>query len=191
MNAALEIVEESLDKLAEYGEIPIRFEVRSVFEVEGDDPGSALLLEHAVEQPWVKDYDAISGEKPANWPKRWDISNWGLLVGYAAGRRAGGCAIAFNTDGVNMLEGRDDVAVLWDLRVLPQFRGKGIGRELFAAAARWARTRHCRELKAETQNINVPACRFYERQGCRLTSIDRLAYEAFPEEVQLIWTLSL
>jgi len=114
-----------------------------------------------------------------------------LLVAYAAGRRAGGCAIAFNTNGVNRLEGREDVAVLWDLRIHPQFRGKGIGRELFAATARWARTRHCRELKAETQNINVPACRFYESQGCRLTSIDRFAYEAFPEEVQLIWTLPL
>ena len=191
MKADFEIVEEPLDKLAEYGEIPIRFEVRSTFEIEGDDPGSAVFMERAVEQPWVKDYDTIDGERPVSWPERWDISNWGLLVAYAAGRRAGGCAIAFNTGGVNMLEGRDDVAVLWDLRVHPHFRGEGIGHRLFAAAAEWARTKHCRELKAETQNINVPACRFYERQGCRLTTINRFAYEAFPEEIQLIWTLSL
>ena len=148
-----------------------------------------MLVERTIEHPWVKDYDTTEG--PKSWPERWDISHWGLLVAHSAGCWAGGCAIAFNTNGVNMLEGRDDVAVLWDIRIHPQIRGKGIGRQLFVAAAEWARSRHCRELKAETQNINVPACRFYERQGCRLTSIDRFAYEAFPEEVQLIWTLSL
>jgi hypothetical protein len=89
MNIDFEIVEESLDKLAGYGDIPIRFEVRSTFEVEGGDPGTAVLVEHTVEHPWVKDYDAIKGEGPVSWPERWDISNWGLLVAYAAGRRPG------------------------------------------------------------------------------------------------------
>jgi len=46
-------------------------------------------------------------------------------------------------------------------------------------------------LKVETQNINVPACRFYEKQGCHLSSINRNAYKAFPEEVELIWSLAL
>ena len=99
--------------------------------------------------------------------------------------------LAHNTDGVNKLEGRDDVVAVWDLRVYPDYRGKGIGHKLFEAAVKWARGRQCRELKVETQNINVPACRFYEQQGCRLSSINRFAYEAFPEEVELIWSLEL
>jgi hypothetical protein len=47
------------------------------------------------------------------------------------------------------------------------------------------------ELRVETQNINLPAGGFYARQGCRLISINRRGYEAFPNEVQLIWSLEL
>jgi hypothetical protein len=58
-----------------------------------------------------------------------------------------------------MLNGRNDLAVLWDVRVHPEYRGRGVGHRLFTAAAEWARTRDCRVLKIETQNINAPACR--------------------------------
>ena len=34
--------EEPLDRLAGYGEIPIRFEVRTLFEIKGGDPNSAM-----------------------------------------------------------------------------------------------------------------------------------------------------
>jgi hypothetical protein len=47
--------------------------------------------------------------------------------------------------------------------------------------------RLCRELKVETQNTNVAACRFYARQGFRLTQANRNAYPALPGDVQLIW----
>ena len=46
-------------------------------------------------------------------------------------------------------------------------------------------------MKIETQNINVPACRFYARQGCRLSAIVSHAYAEFPDEIQLIWRLAL
>ena len=42
-------------------------------------------------------------------------------------------------------------------------------------------------LKVETQNINVPACRFYEAQGCILRAIDRCAYPQLPNEVRMLW----
>lgn len=42
-------------------------------------------------------------------------------------------------------------------------------------------------MKVETQNTNVPACRFYRRMGCTLGAIDRLAYGHQPDEVQLMW----
>ena len=186
-----EIVEESLARLAEYGEIPIRFEVRSLFEIKGENPDSAVLVERPVEHPWVKDYDAIKGEGPTRWAERWDITNWGLLAAYVDERRVAGCVLAWNTDGISKLEGRDDMVVMWDLRVHPDYRGNGIGRRLFEAAVQWARDLRCRELQVETQDINVPACRFYERQGCHLLSINRNAYEAYPEEVELIWSLVL
>jgi GNAT superfamily N-acetyltransferase len=86
-----------------------------------------------------------------------------------------------------MLEGRNDLAVLWDIRVAPEFRGQNIGSTLFAAAQAWALARGARQLKVETQNINVPACRFYARQGCVLRAIERLAYPELPDEIQMLW----
>lgn len=191
MQTECRIIEEPLSHLHEHAEIPIRFEVRSLYEIEGDDPETAVLVERKVDPPWIKDYDAIPGSAPTDWPKRWDISKWGLLVAYTDSRRVGGCVLAYNTDDVHRLEGREDLTVLWDLRVHPDYRSAGLGHALFDAAVRWARSRSCGELNVETQNINVPACRFYARQGCRLSSIGRLAYVEFPDEIELIWSLLL
>ena len=54
-------------------------------------------------------------------------------------------------------------------------------------AEAWASREGARWLKIETQNVNVPACRFYARQGCSLGAAHRFAYPAFPDEVQLLW----
>jgi len=42
-------------------------------------------------------------------------------------------------------------------------------------------------MNVETQNVNVPACRFYVSQGCYLGAIRRFAYAELPDEVQLLW----
>ena len=102
--------------------------------------------------------------------------------------------MAFRSPKVNVLEGRTDLAVLWDLRVHPDRRGEGIGTKLFGHAAEWSREKGCRELKVETQDVNVPACRFYAKHGCRLGRIDRYGYAGDPrvaDEVMLVWYLGL
>ena len=86
-----------------------------------------------------------------------------------------------------MLENRTDLTVLWDIRIHPDYRRQGIGQALFRAAETWARSRGCRQLKVESQNVNLPACRFYAKQGCVLGAIDRFAYADLPDEVQLLW----
>jgi ribosomal protein S18 acetylase RimI-like enzyme len=43
------------------------------------------------------------------------------------------------------------------------------------------------ELKVETQNNNVPACRFYARHGFQLRQAVWGAYPQLPSEVQLLW----
>jgi GNAT superfamily N-acetyltransferase len=149
--------------------------------------GGMTFSEAHVQEPWIKDYDAIKGEGPTRWVKRFDVTNWGLIAAHNDGRRVGGAVVAFNTAGVNLLEGRSDLAVLWDIRVHPDDRSAGVGTMLFRSAEMWARARDCRSLKIETQNINVPACRFYRRMGCELGSIDRYAYPDLPHEVQLTW----
>lgn len=193
----MKIVEEPLTRLTEHGQVPIAFEVKSRFRTDPVDGGlgGIALVEESVHPPYVKNYDRTSEEGPAGWlgrwRERWDTSAWGMLAAYVGSRRVGGAVLARRTARVNMLEGRDDLTVLWDLRVHPDHRGTGVGRALFEATVEWARRHGCVELKIETQNNNVPACRFYARQGCRLGAIISNAYQEFPDEIQLIWRLPL
>ena len=123
--------------------------------------------------------------------QRFDLSHWGFLGAYVGGDRVGGAAVAFDTPGLTTLEDRADVAVLWDIRVAPSRRRCGVGSTLVAAAEAWAAARSCRQLKVETQNLNVPACRFYARHGFVLGAVHRFAYPALPEEIQLLWYKTL
>lgn len=188
----IEVREEPFAAIADYAAVPIAFEVRRTLDVEVIDAGLGgfVLSERPVDVPYVKDYDVLDGG-PARWAERFDLSNWGLLAARAGGRMVGGAAVACDTPALAMLEGRRDLAVLWDIRVAPEARGAGVGAALFRAAQAWAAARGCRQLKVETQNINVPACRFYARQGCVLGVIHRFAYPELPHEVQLLWMKDL
>ena len=182
------VVEESPDSLESYASVSIAFTVLSRLRVEPIESGLAgiSISEETVELPYVKDYDAIKGEGPTRW-RRWDMSNWGILAAYVDGQRVGGAVLARNTEGVNMLEGRADLAVLWDLRVASDSRGMGIGTRLFRDAELWAKSRGCRTLKIETQNVNVPACMLYAKNGCHLGDVFLHAYPHFPNEVRMHW----
>ena len=117
-----------------------------------------------------------------------DIGHWGVFSAFDGRARVGGAVVAWKTPGAHMLEGRDDLAVLWDIRVHAEYRRQGVGSRLFRRAVDWAREKGCVSLKIETQNINVPACRFYASQGCKLGAIYPRAYPELPEEVQLYGT---
>lgn len=192
----LEIREVGADRLPHYAEIPIAFEVRSVFRVVlvDDGLGGIRLQEEQIATPYVKDYDGSEDGGPERELKRFDMRNWGIFLALKGARAVGGAVVAFNTPGVHMLQGRTDIAVLWDIRVHPDLRRCGIGTRLFREAADWSRRRKCRLLKVETQNVNVPACRFYASQGCQLGEINRYAYAGHPDvghEVRLVWCIDL
>lgn len=182
----IKIIEETPAELAEYEKVPIAFRVETQFLI-----GRGFELIESRIEPFIKDYDANESERPTKWSKRFDISRWGILSAFDGEQRVGGAAIAWNTPEVSMLEGREDLASLWDLRVHPDYRKKGVGRQLFSSSVEWARARNCRQLKIETQNINVPACRFYARQGCELKEINKNAYDEALNEIQLIWYLEI
>ena len=185
----IEVREEPITFLSEYASIPIAFEVRSILNVRATPKcrGQFMLIEQPLDAPYVKDYDSIDEEGPAQWARRFDLSNWGLFAARADGGRVGGAAVAFDTPGLTLLGGREDLAILWDIRVLPEARGQGVGSALFREAEAWARAKGCLQLMVETQNINVGACRFYARQGCVLRAVNRMAYAAFPYEDQMLW----
>lgn len=183
-----QIVSEPIDGLQDYGLIPIRYQVKTVLalQLREDGFGHFALQEQKLEQPWIKDYD-IEGNRPTDWARTFDMGPWQRLGAYLDGRRVGAALMVQGSPELHMLEQRSDLAVLWDIRVDPAVRGQGVGQALFAACEAWARIQGCSQLKIETQNVNVPACRFYKRMGCELGAIHRFAYPEFPDEVQLMW----
>jgi GNAT superfamily N-acetyltransferase len=184
------------DRLADYARVPMVCDVRSVLAVDeiNGGIGGLGLQERTLRVPFTKDYDAYADGGPLNWHKRFDLSTWGLWIGGEGGDVVCGAAVARNTPGIQMLEGRGDLAVLWDIRVRASSRLQGAGTALFREAVRWAKSNGCRLLQIETQNVNVDACKFYAKMGCCLGRIDRLAYSRCPEvasEVMLVWYLDL
>ena len=185
----IEVTLEPIAALAAYARIPISFEVNEVFDVvaEPDDSGRFRLSARRLEEPYLKDYDAVGGEGPTQWLKRFDVTKWGFFVARIDGQQVGGATVAYDTPGLDLFETRSDVAVLWDIRVAPSARSRGVGSALFEAAEAWASGNGCRHLKVETQNVNVAACRFYARQGCVLQAAHRGVYPELPDEIQLLW----
>ena len=184
----IELCEAPITSVDELGLVPISFIVDREYDVAPNQgSGRFVLSERSVETPYVKDYDRTSGEGPSQWARRFDTSGWGFIRAQSDGRLVGGAVLAFDTGDVAMLEGRSDLAVLWDIRVSPDVRGKGIGSRLVRSSEAWAISKGCRQLKVETQNINVLACRLYQGQGFVLKAIDRLAYPELPGEIQLLW----
>lgn len=185
----IEIIEKSPEKLTEYETVSIAFLVKTQFRVEliQGGLGGVKFIEESV-NPYIKDYDEYG--RPSDWVQ-WDISSWGILSAFVGDERVGGAAVAWNTPEITMLEGRKDLACLWDLRVHPDYRNRGVGHKLFIRAVSWAKERGCCLLKVETQNINVAACRFYARQGCELGAINRYAYPETLNETQLLWYLNI
>lgn len=174
---------EPIERLVDHAEIPVAFEVTEILDVD-------TMLARPVEEPWTKDYDAAH-TRPTAWSDTFDVSKWGLLAAYLDDVRIGGAVVARATPDVYMLRGRDDLAVLWDLRVAPEHRGTGVGRALVAEVERYSRVMGCVDLEVETQQINLGACRFYEAMGFTVASVDPEAYAELPGETQIIWHKAL
>jgi len=191
---AIEIREVGPEALEQYGQIPMRHLVESVFQVDeiASGLGGLTLTETPVDQPCVKDYDELNPEGITRWCRQFDVSNWLFLMAFDGDKAVGGAAVAFRSPRVTMLQGRDDLAVLWDIRVRPEYSRQGIGSRLFDRAVEWAGKQGCKQLKIETQNNNVPACRFYSAYGCHLGAIDLYGYANDPQvahEAMLLWYL--
>jgi ribosomal protein S18 acetylase RimI-like enzyme len=179
--AGLTLVSDTKIDLHEYARVPISFPVTERLDlVSADLPLiAATSPTRAVEPPYVKDYDAQPGQHPTEWPRRFDLANWWVAAAFLGEQRIGGAVV--------IPDASADTAVLWDIRVHPTFRTRGVGRALLSFAESHARARGQRRMQIETQDINVLACRFYASAGYVLTAIDPHAYPDLPDEVQLIW----
>jgi GNAT superfamily N-acetyltransferase len=183
---ALRIIEETVADLEAYETVPMTLLVRSIYRVL---PGATGwdLVEEPVETPWLKDYEQFDEDRPTNLAKQYDFSLRGIFAAYEDGVRIGGAIVAPGEAG---WYGREN-AVLVDIRVDASRRRAGVGRALIASVVDWARLRGLENLMIETQNVNVPGCRFYQAMGAVLSNAERGAYQNLPDEVRLTWRLAL
>lgn len=151
-----------------------------------------FLLKETQVTPYVKNLGQY--ELAVNYDKEFDISNWAFYLALDGEVPVGAVTLAGKTKGLNMLYGREDACVLWDIRVQDGYKHQGIGQNLFNLGVAWAKEQGYQQMIIECQNNNVPACKFYHRQGAVLSKIDEYAYYAEEEirnEVQFLWYLSL
>ncbi len=86
----------------------------------------------------------------------------------------------------------NNYAYVQDITVDAKFRKQGVGTRLIAQAIQWAKSKNLPGIMLETQNINVGACRLYERCGFQLGGFDRLLYKGIVHdtiEIALYWYL--
>ena len=194
---SLDIQEIGVDLFPLYDAIPNCFRVKSVLRVEVVDGGLGgfRFTEEKVAEPFIRDYDSQNDDNPTSWAARFDTSKWGIFLARDGDRPLAAATIAIDAAVYPMDRfQRKDLAVLWDIRVHPDERRRGIGARLFKYAVDWSRRKGYGQLGMETQNTNVPACRFCAKQGCQLGAIHRYGYAGCPDaahEVMLLWYLDL
>src|SRR5665647_708460 len=98
----------------QYDQIPMTVHVSAYYRIDKDnrDLGGFTLVETPIE-PYIKDFCVGDDESITRWEKRWDISNWAFFMAFDGERPVGGATIVSRTKEINMLSGRDDLAVLW------------------------------------------------------------------------------
>ena len=105
--------------------------------------------------------------------------------------------VIFLADVQGDLAGQIKVTTWWnqfayidDLIVNPEFRGQGVGQTLMGRAIEWAKAKRFPGIMLETQDDNVPACRFYEKCGFILGGFDGYVFKnTKPNETALYWYL--
>ena len=166
--------------LAEYESVSIGFWVEERF-----DPNTGQLVPS--ERFW-KDYDETPNERPTSLAERYDLMNSLILLAYDEDELVGGALLVHRSD-YEMLDGRQDRAVLVDIRVSENLRRSGIGSSLFDLSIEWAWEQGCDEVLIETQDVNATACRFYLAKGCEIIDVQSDAYPGL-NETMIVWRIA-
>jgi ribosomal protein S18 acetylase RimI-like enzyme len=190
----IEVREVDIDMLPVYAELPNSFKVESELRVEPIDGGlGGLVLVEQMVKPYIK-YDEPETDPPEKWPSLFGEDRLGVLMAFRGTRPVGGTTLILGFQpGITTPFDKDGIAALWDIRVHPDERRSGIGSLLLGRSALWARERGCTYMRIETQNTNVPACKFYAKNGCILIAVHRQGYAStkLAHESMLLWHLDL
>lgn len=193
INDAYEIKEMDKNCFALYDQVSQNVDVRSEYRVTRIDNGlGGLVFEEVPVTPYVKDLSKY--EIASEYEKMFDISSWRFFMAFDGNTPVGAMTVAGTTKGMDMLGGRTDACVLWDIRVADDYKHKGIGQRMLDMGIAAAKADGYSVMIIECQNNNVTACKFYRKQGALLSKIDMNAYDSEPEvadEVQFVWRLEL
>jgi ribosomal protein S18 acetylase RimI-like enzyme len=121
------------------------------------------------------------------WTERDDLERLTLLCAFEDERCVGGTILALHPEGSWFFPQEVGLAVLWDLRVHPDYRRRGIASALLRKTIEVARRRNCTRLGIETQDSNDGACRLYASIGAVLGAVRRGAYSNRPDDAALLW----
>ena len=157
--------------------------------------GDLRLVEERVKRPFKRDYDKEGEDNPSAWAKQHDIKRWGIFVAMDKGLPVGGATVALESPIFPAFSlQREDLAILWDIRVHPDHQFQGVGRSLFHFSTAWAKAQGYGQLGLETDGSNIPACKFYAKMGCNLGGILKYGYSGIPEIAEypmLLWYIDL
>ena len=182
----LEIRREDGPSLTAYAAIPIAYDVREALQL--PIVGTAPFARRIVRPPYRKDYDVIPGNHPCDWPARFAVDRAEFVAAYADGERVGGAVAVVEPSDVERLGGDPRLALLWDLRVAPHARRRGVGRALLARIEERLQDTGIAGIAVETQDINLAACQLYCAAGFVITSVEANTYHDLPEETRIVWT---
>ena len=176
-----------------YDRVSMNVDVQTELKITRVNNGlNGLRFDEVPVTPYIKDLSQY--ERATDYEKLFDITNWKFFMAFDDEIPVGAITMAGTTEGLNMLGGRKDACVLWDIRVADGYKHRGIGQKLFDLGKKSAQQAGYKQMIIECQNNNVPACKFYQKQGALLSKVDMYAYSLDPEiqdEIQFVWYLEL
>lgn len=128
--------------------------VHSEYEVKriNNGPGG-FTLEGVQVEPYIKDLSRY--ERVAEYENEFDITNWRFYMAFNGDIPVGAMTVTGKTEGLNMLYGRKDACVLWDICIADTYKRKGIGQKLLDMGILAAEKDGYRQMIMECQNNNV------------------------------------
>ncbi len=113
--------------LAKYDSIDMLVHVKSIYRPEKIDRGlGGILLKETSVKEYVKDFRQY--DNTTDWAKEFDLTSWVFFMAFDDSRPVGGATIVSKTKTIHMLEGRNDLCVLWDLRVSDAYKHRVSGK---------------------------------------------------------------
>jgi streptothricin acetyltransferase len=128
--------------------------------------GKWSFTEHLYEKPYRKNYP----DDDENWMEYIDNPDKIIFFYYHNNECIGQIKLRRNWNKYAFIE---------DIAVSKNHRNRGVGTSLIEKAVEWAKSKNLLGFMLETQDVNLPACRFYNKLGFQIGAVDTMLYSNF------------